>query len=103
MARVVLDVHAERDLAAHYRYLVAIDDAARLRRLDEELTRAAELLAAFPELGYELLREPGRSLRRLRLGRIPLFLWYVFESEADLVTLLRVFHVRQQEPTPALP
>lgn len=70
-------------------------EAAWVRRLEEELTSARDLLARFPLAGSPGTGEAG-SFRRLVLRRLPFLVWYTVEKRG--VLLLRLFHVRQDRP-----
>jgi plasmid stabilization system protein ParE len=66
-----------------------------IEQLREDVTAARELLARFPGVGTgEGIRE-GRALRRLILRRVPFVAWFVVDIDAKVVTLLRLFHARQ--------
>ncbi len=69
----------------------------------EDLIGAGELLAAFPYAGPELRSRGTESLRRLKLRHTPFIVWYVVGSSDAVVTFARIFHTRQESPSPRVP
>lgn len=102
MGRLVYGPHAQRDIAEHIRYLRGHGQVERLRRFDEALTALELTLTQFPKAGRELTQGASATLRRIGLRRIPLFVWYLYEPEREEVTIVRLFHVKQETPEPRL-
>jgi plasmid stabilization system protein ParE len=76
---------------------------SRLQRLWDEIDAAEDLLGQFPEAGVELAQEGAMTVRRLRLKRIPFYVWYIVDlRKGGGVTLFRLFHARQLTPEPHL-
>lgn len=73
--------------------------------LARDLDTLKSLLSQFPEAGRELDRAGARTLRKLKLRRAALFVWYLFDPERGpgVVELYRFFHARQLRPDPRLP
>ena len=71
--------------------------------LTAELALLRGRLASFPELGRELLAAERETLRRIALARVPYFIWYRYDGQADVVRFARLFHARQRAPRPDLP
>jgi hypothetical protein len=86
--------HLEQDSAWRWISIIAAD-----------LETLNALLSHFPEAGRELDRAGAKTLRRLKLHRAPLFVWYSFDPSTGqgLVELHRLFHLRQETPEPRLP
>lgn len=103
MLHVIYGPHFQRDVRAHIDYLRSHDEIDQILRLDEDLVELEELLIRFPQAGREISREGGESLRRLRIRRAPLLVWYAFEPDRDELTLVRLFHAKQMTPVPRLP
>lgn len=103
MPRVIYQAQADRDIRAHIEYLRDRSEFDRIRRFEEDLRALERILAGFPEAGRALTQGAGKTLRRIRLRRLPLFVWYMWEPDRDELTLVRVFHVKQLTPTPRLP
>ena len=104
MARVELSGAFIADLARQVEALVAAEEWMRVDRLTEDLAGLAEKVALFPDIGRELTRGPGWTLRRIGVGRLPYLVWYRFEPRGvGRVKLHRLFHSRQHTPLPKLP
>ena len=61
------------------------------------------MLDRFPMIGKEFGREGTQVLLRLRTRRAPFYVWYLYDTAGGrdgLVTLLRLFHTKQQTPAP---
>ncbi len=92
------------DLDRNVSYLREQREWGWVEALQENLAEVEELIESFPDSGFELAREAGEVLRRLRLRRAPYYVWYRMGSAPDAsVTLLRLFHVRQNAPKPHAP
>lgn len=98
MRRVTFHPDFERDLEEQVEHLRARGDADGIRGLAEDLTALEETVRAFPRIGRELLREPDQVVRKLKLRRAPLFVWYTFEPDRDEITLVRLFHSKRRTP-----
>lgn len=104
MARVELGEIFLADLARQIEALEAEDEWSRVDRLIEDVVRLADRLARFPELGRELARERGWTLRRIAIGRLPYLVWYRHDpAHAGVIKMIRLFHSRQRTPKPRLP
>jgi hypothetical protein len=75
-----------------------------LRGLWDEIDAAEDLLGQFPDAGVELRQDGAMTVRRLRLKRVPFYVWYLVDvRKGRRVTLFRLFHARQRTPEPRLP
>ena len=102
MARVELGETFLADVQRQIGHLAATEEWVRIDRLAEDIVRLGERLARFPELGRELTRERGRTLRRISVGRLPYLVWYRFDPRDDgVIRMSRLFHAHQR--TPKLP
>jgi len=92
------------DLSKELAYLVGRRELSWVTILQEDLADLEGLLATFPESG-NAPREDAPVLRKLRLRRAPFYVWYAFDPRRRdaPVTLLRLFHVRQDSPEPRAP
>jgi len=103
LARVELGEAFISDSRRQFDYLADSEEWSRIDRLDEDLTRLAERLARFPELGRELAREGNRTMRMIPVGRLPYFVWYRFDPRSGgVIRLSRLFHTHQRTPRPQL-
>ena len=104
MARVTFAVTFVADLARQTEHLQAAQEWSRLDHLAEDIAGLRDRLARFPGLGRELTRERERSLRRIPVGRLPYFVWYLCDLRGEgVVEVQRIFHTRQQTPAPRVP
>lgn len=75
-----------------------------MQRLWDEIDAAEDLLEQFPEAGVELRQDDAMTVRRLRLKRVPFYVWYLVDlRKGRRVTLFRLFHARQLARDPRLP
>jgi plasmid stabilization system protein ParE len=81
-------------------HLLAIADPDRILGQFSAISELKELLRRYPESGPELAREGAESLRAIRTRRAPFVVWYRYHADLDEVTLYRLFHARQDRPTP---
>ena len=92
------------DVRRQTEQLADAEEWTRLVRLLEDLATVADMLAEFPEVGRELTRESGRTMRRISVRRLPFFVWYRFDPRGEgTIRMSRLFHARQRTPTPSLP
>lgn len=92
------------DVAAQIAFLLAKEEGERIANLAAEIEAAGRILGTFPELGREIGREGGTSVRALHLRRVPFVITYALAPERPpSVTLLRIFHARQRRPLPERP
>lgn len=80
-----------RDAAEQVAWLVEQDRDDWAVELKQALRAARVMLERTPALS---VADDG-GLRRLLLGRLPLFLWYRLDDARHEVIWLRLFHVRQ--------
>jgi plasmid stabilization system protein ParE len=103
LARVTFTATFVTDLSRQTMDLEAGEEWSRLDHLAEDIGALRDRLSRFPELGRELTRERERSLRRIAVGRLPYFVWYLCDLRGEgLVEVQRIFHTRQLTPTPRL-
>lgn len=81
--------------------LAAEGEWDRLQILGQDLDDLVQLLTRFPDAGRELDREGSHTLRKLRLRRVPFYVWYRTADGED-TWLVRLFHVRQRTPRPRM-
>ena len=75
-----------------------------MQRLWDEIDAAEDLLGQFPDAGVELREDGAMTVRRLRLKRVPFYVWYLVDlRQGRRVTLFRLFHARQLAPESRLP
>ncbi len=103
MARVVAVAEFERNVADQVEYLDAVGRTEWVTLLERELSVLKNLLAQYPESGRELRRRGTLTLRKFRLRQLPFYIWYDYDSEADLLRFLQLLHVRQRSSKPRLP
>ncbi|HEY8829106.1 MAG TPA: type II toxin-antitoxin system RelE/ParE family toxin [Candidatus Limnocylindria bacterium] len=104
MARVEYGATFFSDVRRQTEWLADGEEWQRIIRLLDELANLGERLVSFPELGRELKRERGRTMRRISVGRLPFFVWYRFDPRGEgTIRLSRLFHVHQRTPRPRLP
>ncbi|MDE3102040.1 MAG: type II toxin-antitoxin system RelE/ParE family toxin [Chloroflexota bacterium] len=101
--KLIYAPRAQEDVREHVAYLRRKGETVRLRRFDEALATLEVGLLAFPRSGRALTQGPRRSVRRIGLRYLPLFVWYVYEPERDEITIVRLFHVKQSTPPPPAP
>lgn len=84
-------------LGVTVRWLAAYRSKGEIARLRSVLRTITLRLASFPALGQELEEYAGRSIRVIRLGRLPYLLWYTFDpADRDApVWLLFLMHEKQ--------
>jgi plasmid stabilization system protein ParE len=103
LARVEFGEAFLADVRKQIDHLAAEDEWSHVVRLAENIARLSETLAEFPELGRELTRERGRTMRRIAVGRLPYLVWYRFDPRGEgAIRLSRLFHARQRTPRPRL-
>jgi plasmid stabilization system protein ParE len=101
LARVEYDAAFLSDVRRQTEWLAIDEEWQRIVRLHDELTNLVERLMSFPELGRELKRERGRTMRRISVGRLPFFVWYQFYPHGEgVLRLSRLFHAGQHTPRP---
>lgn len=85
-------------------YLQERGEPAWIDKLDADIEALKTLLSAFPNSGRKLAERGSVALRKLRLRQTPYYVWYsIDEARSDSpVTLVRLFHTRQQTPQPRL-
>ncbi|MGH2377230.1 MAG: hypothetical protein ACRDGT_02005 [Candidatus Limnocylindria bacterium] len=106
MARIVYADEFSSDLERDVGYLQRIQQLDWVRTLMEDLSDIEGLLEHFPRVGYELARRGTEALLRLRMRRAPYYVWYSYDEatgQDGAITLLRLFHTKQQTPEPRLP
>lgn len=104
MARVELGEAFLSDAQRQIEHLVTAEEWSRVDRLAEDIVGLSGRLAQFPELGRELTRESGRTLRRIAVGRLPYLVWYRFDPRGDgVIRMSRLFHTHQRTPSPPSP
>lgn len=91
--RIVVTPAFARDAEEQVRWLLEQDREDWARGLKRALRTARTLLQSTPRLA----KPEANGLRRLLLGRLPLFLWYGLDEGARTVIWLRLFHVRQSQ------
>lgn len=103
MARVELGEAFLADARKQIEHLAAAEEWSHVDRLAEDIARLSDRLARFPELGRELTRESGRTMRRIAVGRLPYLVWYRFDPRGEgVIRLSRLFHAHQRTPRPRL-
>jgi len=103
LARVELGEAFLADARRQIAHLAAAEEWSRVDRLAEDIARLSDRLARFPELGRELTRESGRTMRRIPVGRLPYLIWYRFDPRGEsVIRLSRLFHAHQRTPRPRL-
>ena len=92
------------DLRRESFYLQDRDDPGWIDKLVADVDALETLLAAHPRSGRKLAERGSVVLRKLRLRQTPYYVWYSFdEAESGFaVTLVRLFHTRQQTSQPRL-
>jgi len=92
------------DLRWELFYLQDRDEPAWIDKLAADIEVLKTLLAAFPHSGRKLVERGSVVLRKLRLRQTPYYVWYSFDEaeSGSAVTLVRLFHTRQQTPQPRL-
>ena len=104
MARVELGTAFLSDVQRQTEWLAIDEEWQRIIRLHDELANLVERLTGFPELGHELKRERGRTMRSISVGRLPFFVWYRCDPRSEgTIRLSRLFHAYQRTPRPRLP
>jgi plasmid stabilization system protein ParE len=103
LGRFVYAPDAQQDVRAHIRYLLEHGETERADRFEQELLMLERRLMEFPRAGRELIQGSRRTLRRIGLRRMPLFVWYMYEPEREEITVVRLFHVKQLTPPPRIP
>lgn len=93
----------EADLRHQVAYLVVRRQWAWIDRLEADLRALEHLVSAYPRAGAELRRRGSDVLRRAMLRTTPFFVWYQLDEadERGLLTLYRLFNVRQRRRRPA--
>lgn len=86
----VLTPAFRRDVPEQVEWLVEQDREAWAKDLKRALRAARSMLERNPAL----VLADDAGVRRLLLGRLPLFLWYRLMVEERKVVWLRLFHVR---------
>jgi plasmid stabilization system protein ParE len=92
------------DLRRESFYLQDRDEPGWIDKLVADVDALETLIAAYPQSGRKLAERGSIVLRKLRLRQTPYYVWYSFD-EADsgsAVTLVRLFHTRQQTSQPRL-
>lgn len=94
----------EVDFAAQLRWLEERKERAWIQRLADELEGVTELLSSFPGAGRLVAEDGPVALRQVVLRQLPYLVWYAYDRAAPRaeVWLLRLFHARQDQPTPQL-
>ncbi len=100
MARVLLLANFRTDVRAQLDHLLRTGELARIAILRSDLAESRELLSRFPLAGREIVRGDREVIRTLRLRRSPFRLWYATGDGAEVVRLIRLFHLRQHAPDP---
>jgi plasmid stabilization system protein ParE len=104
LARVTFTSTFVADLGRRTAYLATAEEWSRLDHLAEDVAGLREQLARFPGIGRELTRDRGQSLRRVAVGRLPYFVWYLWDPRGDgIVEVQRIFHTRQHAAPPRIP
>ncbi len=104
MARVEFGAAFLSDVRRQTELLADSEEWIRVDRLLADVATMADLLSQFPELGRELARERGRTMRRIAVRRLPFFVWYRFDPRGEgSIRMSRLFHARQRTPKPGLP
>lgn len=101
--RVRIHAAFRGDLRAQLTWLVANGDPVYIESLQEGLAEVEALLARHPAVGALEARAASSELRRLLLRRAPYVVWYAWDPERGEIWLLRLFHRRQQRPSPTWP
>jgi len=85
-------------------YLQDRDEPAWIDKLAADLDVLETLLAAYPHSGRRLAEYGSVALCKLRLRQTPYYVWYSFDQaeSGSAVTLVRLFHTRQQRSQPRL-
>ena len=85
-------------------YLQGRDEPAWIDKLAADIEVLNKLLSAYPKSGRKIAEEGSVLLRKLRLRQTPYYVWYSTDDAdpASAVTLVRLFHNRQQAPQPRL-
>lgn len=95
MTRVVVRSSFAADVTAQVAWLRAHDRADWVPRLRTGVAEVRALLARFPAAGTSIEERDGIVLRKLVLRQLPFAAYVVGPDE---VTLLRLFHTRQDRP-----
>jgi plasmid stabilization system protein ParE len=102
--RIHRDPAFAASLAETVRWLGAHRPAREAERLRHELDLLETRLSAFPRLGREVTVYRDRSVRVLRLGRLPYLVWYVVDpAMRGPVTLVFFAHEKQDRRKLGLP
>jgi len=103
LARVEFGAAFLADVRRQTGQLADAEEWIRLDRLLADVATVADMLSQFPEIGRELAREKGRTMRRIPVRRLPFFVWYRFDPRGDgTVRMSRLFHAHQRTPRPRL-
>ena len=92
------------DLRREAAYLQDRNEPAWIEKLDADVDTLKTLLAAYPSSGRKLAERGSVLLCKLRLRQTPYYVWYSFDEtdSGSPVTLVRLFHTRQQRSQPRL-
>jgi plasmid stabilization system protein ParE len=85
-------------------YLQDRNEPAWIDKLTADIEALKTLLMAYPSSGRKLEESGSMVIRKLRLRQTPYYVWYSTDDAdpASAVTLVRLFHNRQQAPQPRL-
>ena len=90
-----------KDTKSQVAWVLREERAGEIDALEEGLQEATSLLADLPGVGVLEAADGPLQLRRLLLRRLPFVIWYQLGKSRE-VWLLRLFHVRQDRPRPAV-
>jgi hypothetical protein len=92
------------DLRRESVYLQDRDESGWIDKLVADDDALETLLAAYPQSGRKLAERGSVVLRKLRLRQTPYYVWYSFDQAepGSVLTLVRLFHTRQQTSQPRL-
>jgi plasmid stabilization system protein ParE len=94
-AKIVLNDDFLADVDEKTAWLVSEGREDQAARLLDELETVAKVLGHSPLAGPVEHDRDDQELRKLVLQKVPFVLWYSYTSRPSKVTMLRLFHVRQ--------